>query len=350
MGRQLGWVWFGGREYKIVVFYLTNDNSVFCREDANDPLLLVSQLPKRVQMGFSGSIGGDTVIPLGDEGIGGYDISDGFEINFTGQEFSIGNSLDDLREVVPPDRGQIFPEQLRYRRSTVDIFATSTSSQSTSITARLFGDAFFVARFNVSPPGSDNSGTRATAVFRYITGVNSGNLNYNQIRSTGSGSASWSIPSISNAYGFTARVLPGKTIFAVTDKIGFARFEAYRGRITTGTIDNFETYELPNVPTLDSDLFTENDGYSPTNKVPYSIINSFRFFNRYNADHSTTCFVDGINLFWFEGRDYMTSGSTVAIKIFDSAIHQNNSQAISQQIPGLPANTKAVLGVLACPV
>jgi hypothetical protein len=362
MGRQLGWVWFGGREYKIVVFYLTNDNSVFCRENDDDPVLLVSQLPKRVELGLSGTLGQAFLSSEGLLGydkdffpLGGYDIFDGFfNVSQEAVQLSIGNSLDDLREVIPEDRGNAFPESLRYRASTVDIFVSPNTNKFSEVRCDLFAFDFLMGFLN-GDPNINQSGTRVITVGKKYDNTNSLPFSISNITNLtrlppDGGEVNYSITSISNAYGFMARVIESKTIFAVTDKIGSAEFVAYRGRITTGTIDNFQTYELPDVPTLDPDLFTQNDSYPADQKVPYSILGSFRFFNRYNANHSTTCFVDGISLSAFEGRDYMTSGSTVAIKIFDSAIHQNNSQAISQQIPGLPANTKAVLGVLACPV
>ena len=49
-------------------------------------------------------------------------------------------------------------------------------------------------------------------------------------------------------------------------------------------------------------------------------------------------------------KDYLVNNSEPTVLVYDSAIHQNYQDAIPRQIPGLPANTKAVLGVLACPV
>jgi hypothetical protein len=364
MGRQLGWVWFGGKKYKITVFYLTENNDVFCREDSDDPVLLVSQLPKRVQLGFSGTF------ELG-SGVSslllprfGYDIVDGLENNN-----NIGNSLDDLLDVQPraylaqyqggvaedPYAG----EPSRYRRSSVEMYANviSTDPEYPNIGVRV-DCSFFLFPGTSSYNFYELLGINAQYPYD-ITGLKGVHISLDRtingvsaIKFTvGAGFVNFSIPSISNAYGFMARLLPSKTIFAITDQAGFADFPAYRGRITTGTVSAFTTHELPTVPTLDPDMFIQNDEIPSNQKVPYSIVQAHRSINFYDNSNKTICLTQGDVI---ENTSVITNrligNSSVTIQVFDSAIHQNNSQAIPQQIPGLPSNTKAVLGVLACPV
>ena len=376
MGRQLGWVWFGGREYKIVVFYMTNDNSVFCRENDDDPVLLVSQLPKRVPLNITGTISaiGSNSSSVGPEQrnfIGPIGFSFGnyliIQANpFTGTpafEFTLGNTLDDLRVI---DRSTIdypFIDGNKFRL-TIDMEITRVSA---GLSGFRSGSVQIgsISQLWVSGPNSDNeiiyNGVNT------LTGIPSGNINTKgylpnayvscQAGFNSQGVSSWNYNfiNISNTFGFTARVLPSKTIFAVTDNISRASFTSFKGRITTGTLDAFATYELPVVPVLDSDLFQDGDETPSDEKAPYSIVSHQKLSNYYLAGENVVATVYLSNPFQFIRNDIFTrdaliSESEITVRVFDSAIHQNSSQAIPKQIPGLPADTKAVLGVLACPV
>lgn len=171
----------------------------------------------------------------------------------------------------------------------------------------------------------------------------------------------YNIIDISNAFGFMARVLPNKTVFAVTDGISRESFESYRNRITTGTLDGFATYQIPTIPTLDPDLFTENDEVLSDEKQPYSIVQGYRSTNYYDNDGNfTQTYVNGSSLIISDSftvfyKNVFTSSQEVNIQVFDKRIHQDFfttpvASMPTKTIPGLPANTKAVLGVLACPV
>jgi hypothetical protein len=390
MGRQLGWVWFGGREYKIVVFYLTNNNSVFCRENDDNPVLLVSQLPKRVELGFSGTIpilNTRTQNDVGPIGIayGGYGIPSAI---VNGQrifvETTIGNSLDDKRFIVgnpslaTAQLGANAPTEFRF---TIDIEVSAQASDGTGegFVTLIMGDLFQpIARISASgvvDPGNDRNGINALNR-GIVSQISKGYLNPSYIQSQAgnslsdppfSGSCTYNIVDISNAFGFMARILSDKTIFGITDGISRAEFPSYRSRITTGTLDTFATYELPVVPLLDSDLFRDGDGVLSDEKQPYSIVRNFRSRNYYSTENVfTEMLVRGSDISPFTPftilpgpvslndflatKDYLVNNSEPTVLVYDSAIHQSYQDAIPRQIPGLPANTKAVLGVLACPV
>jgi hypothetical protein len=389
MGRQLGWVWFGGREYKIVVFYLTNDNSVFCRENDDDPVLLVSELPKRIELGFSGTIpilNTRTQNNVGPIGIayGGYGLRSAIvneqQIFF---ETSIGNSLDDKRFINSDNQSiaiaQLGPNAPTEFRFTIDIEMSAQASDGTGegFASLIMGD-LFQGIVTILSTGDIPSDTNGTNILNrgIVTQISKGYLNPSYIQSQAgnplsdppfSGSCTYNIVDISNAFGFMARVLPSKTMFGITDGISNAALPSYRSRITTGTLDAFATYELPAVPSLDSDLFRDGDGVLSDEKQPYSIVRSHRSRNYYSTENVfADMLVRGSDIDPFTPltilpgpvlindflaiKDYLVNNSEPTVLVYDSAIHQNYQDAIPRQIPGLPANTKAVLGVLACPV
>ena len=361
---QLGWVWFGGRSYKITVFYLTEDNSVFCREDDREPVLLVSQLPKRVEMGISGSV---TVNHPGQEGQTTQFSMLGFiGTALSGQQFSsfnveisIGNSLDDPRAI---SGEETFNSD--QHRNTINITTTLSNN------AALFGATITNSSLGLKiPGGSAISGYRhyknAPSPFAPALIKSHGDQSSVAISLSGtepsSATGTYNIIDISNAFGFMARVLPEKTVFAVTDGLSRESFESYRNRITTGTLDSFSTYQIPTIPTLDPDLFTENDGVPSDEKQPYSIVQNHRSANYYDNDGNfTQTYVNGFSLiiggsFTVAIKNIFTSSQQVNIQVFDKRIHQDlNTTPVAslptKTIPGLPANTKAVLGVLACPL
>jgi hypothetical protein len=390
MGRQLGWVWFGGREYKIVVFYMTNDNSVFCRENDDDPVLLVSHLPKRIELGFSGTIPLTTGV-LSQNNVGPTGIAYGGNvINLAiidGQrsffETSIGNSLDDKRSVnfssqytAVVQLGQNAPSEFRF---TIDIEASGQASGDggTAFVSLRMGDISQpIFQINAAgQPGVNLNDFNGTNIINrgITTPISKGYLSPSYVGGAPatplpfSGSCTYNIPSVSNAFGFMARVLPDKTMFGITDGISRAEFPSYRSRITTGTLDAFTTYELPEVPSLDPDLFRDGDGVLDDEKQPYSIVRDHRSINYYSTENVfTRMLVRGSDIDPFTPipifsgpidinnflaiKDYLVNNSEPTVLIYDSAIHQSYQDAIPKQIPGLPANTKAVLGVLACPV
>ena len=360
---QLGWVWFGGRSYKITVFYLTEDNSIFCREDDQEPILLVSELPKRVEIGISGSVtvnhpgqGGQTsefsMLGFIGTALGGQTFSS-FNV-----ERGIGNSLDDPRSIAGDETFNS-----NQHRNTINITTTLSNNA-----------AEFGATITNSSLGFKIPGGSAISGYRHYKN-NPFPFSFNIIKSHGdqssvviilsgqdpsSATGTYNIIDISNAFGFMARVLPNKTVFAVTDGISRESFESYRNRITTGTLDSFSTYQLPTIPTLDPDLFTENDEVLSDEKQPYSIVEGYRSTNYYDNDGNfTQTYVNGFSLivsdlFTVSYKDIFTNSQEVNIQVFDKKIHQDIfttpvASMPTKTIPGLPANTKAVLGVLACP-
>jgi hypothetical protein len=354
--------------------------------------LLVSELPKRIELGFSGTIplitGVSSQNDVGPIGIAYGEnritsaIVNGQQIFF---ETSIGNSLDDKRPVnFSSQAGGIvlFGEYaLSGFRFTIDIEASGQASgDGGTAFVNLFMGNVFQPIFQINAAGqpgvnlNDYNGINILNKPGSITGgISKGYLSPSYVKGSPatplpfSGSCTYSIPSVSNAFGFMARILPDKTMFGITDGIGRAEFPSYRSRITTGTLDTFATYELPVVPLLDSDLFRDGDGVLSDEKQPYSIVRNFRSRNYYSTENvfadmlvrgsdinplTPLTILPGpvlINDF-LAIKDYLVNNSEPTVLVYDSAIHQNYQDAIPRQIPGLPANTKAVLGVLACPV
>ena len=392
---QLGWVWFGGRSYKITVFYLTEDNSVFCREDDREPVLLVSQLPKRVNLGFSGSLsvsvpGPPSVFGRNTNSLGPSGTSLSGQtfvlstVNNQSQwvETGIGNSLDDLREIVGLTDDfttpASFPGTSHRRTIRAEGSLSSTIPWQGNDQDVGLGFRFAVYPYDLRDRSLLPSGQVILSGYRFFQGPNapvpnsplitklyidnsSSNPNeagisiYSELAASASGY--YNIIDISNAFGFMARALRSKTVFAVTDGLSRESFVSYRNRITTGTLDSFSTYQIPTIPTLDPDLFTEGDQVLSDEKQPYSIVQDHRSRNHYDNDGNfTQIYLNNTVLAnTVAVKNSFTGSQQVIIQIFDKRIHQDlNTTPVASlpttTIPGLPANTKAVLGVLACPL
>jgi hypothetical protein len=298
MSRQLGWVWFGGREYKIVIFYLTEDNDVFCRENDDAPVKLCESLPKRINLGLSATASGDFLE-------GG---ASSFGINDFGFHLHESISLDDYRSLTPwinsgyinyylPNYKTYIENQeyiydntsnndlYRYESSlTIDMDSTLSSiagSTQISFGSRIFDPLGFSQQFNTQRTGTLFWPNQPWTFlfFDYDFGYTNNPNSFRLAVSGGSGSGT--ISSISNTWGFAAKVLAEKTVFAVTSGVAIdPGYIAYKGHITTGTLENFNTYNLPNEPTIDSDLPFQIT-FGPTG-------NFSKFINMYQSNGVTS--------------------------------------------------------------